>query len=190
MPNSQQSRPLTTDGQLRMLFERTAKLNDKVSALLNPAWGSEMGIIPIDHPLYQGQKPSAAQEEQAAPVDWQAIARQRERELKTEGERKHAAQKERDGAYRERAHLVALLAAMTGDAVIAPALDVPEPGWWIVYLTIGGRQTSWHISPRDAVLFAHVEHVDVEDSRAIWDGHSTEEKYAAITAHTAELAQR
>lgn len=101
-----------------------------------------------------------------------------------------AVEAERDGAYRERAHLVALLAAMTGDAVMAPALDVPEPGWWIVYLTIGGRQASWHISPQDAVLFAHVEHVDVQDARAIWDGHSTEEKYAAIAAHTAELAQR
>lgn len=98
MPNSQQTRPLTTDEQLRMLFERTAKLNDKVSALLAPAWGSEMGIIPTDHPLYQGEKPPAVQEEQGAPVDWQAIAHQRERELMAEGERKRAAQQERDGA--------------------------------------------------------------------------------------------
>ncbi|NJP74323.1 hypothetical protein HCJ99_26405 [Streptomyces sp. C1-2] len=112
------------------------------------------------------------------------------RRTETLRKRAESAEAERDGAYRERAHLVALLAAMTGDAVIAPALDVPEPGWWIVYLTIGGRQASWHISPRDAVLFAHVEHVGVEDARAIWDGHSTEEKYAAIAAHTAELAQR
>ena len=94
MPNSQQSRPLTTEEQFRMLFDRTAKLNDKVSALLAPAWGSEMGIIPTDHPLYQGEKPPAAQEEQGAPVDWQAIAHQRERELRTEGERKRAEQLE------------------------------------------------------------------------------------------------
>ena len=46
---------------------------------------------------------------------------------------------QRDGAYRERAHLVALLAAMTESAVIAPAPDVEEPGWQIAYLRIGGR---------------------------------------------------
>ncbi|MEV1063409.1 hypothetical protein [Streptomyces sp. NPDC050263] len=100
------------------------------------------------------------QQEHATPVDWQAVAAQRERELKTVGEQKHAAEEERDGAYRERAHLVALLAAMTEGAVIASAYDVDEPGWQIVYLYVGGRQASWHISPRDADLFAHVEHVD------------------------------
>ncbi|WP_226966762.1 hypothetical protein [Streptomyces phaeolivaceus] len=96
-------------------------------------------------------------------------------------------ERERDGAYRERAHLVALLAAMTDGAVLAPALDLDEPGWWIAYLNIGGRQASWHISPRDATLFGHVEHVTVDDARAQWDGHTTEEKYAGIAAHTAEL---
>lgn len=100
-----------------------------------------------------------------------------------------AVEAERDGAYRERAHLVALLAAMTDHAVIAPALDVEEPGWWIVYLSLGGRQASWHISPRDATLFGHVEHVTVDDYRAQWDGHTTEEKYAGIAAWTAELAK-
>lgn len=90
------------------------------------------------------------------------------------------AETERDGAYRERAHLVALLAAMTDAAVIAPALDLDEPGWWIVYLTIGGRQASWHISPRDAGLFTHVERVEPDDLRAQWDGHTTEQKYAHI----------
>ncbi|MFH8792231.1 hypothetical protein [Streptomyces sp. NPDC017941] len=97
---------------------------------------------------------------------------------------------ERDGAYRERAHLIALLAAMTPGAVIAPALDLDEPGWWIAYLTLGGRQCSWHIAPRDATLFGHVEHVTVDDDRAQWDGHTAEEKYAGITAWTLELAER
>lgn len=91
---------------------------------------------------------------------------------------------ERNGAYRERAHLVALVAAMTDGAVIAPAPDVEEPGWQIVYLTIGGRQASWHISPRDAELFECVEHASVEDPRAQWDGHSTDDKYARIRQHT------
>jgi hypothetical protein len=96
---------------------------------------------------------------------------------------------ERDGAYRERAHLVALLAAMTDGAVITYAPDVDEPGWQIVYLTLGGRQASWHISPRDAELFTHVERVEYDDPRGHWDGHTTEEKYLGIAAWTAELAQ-
>lgn len=81
-----------------------------------------------------------------------------------------------DGAYRERAHLVALLTTHYR-AVIAPALDLDEAGWWIAYLTIGGRQCSWHISPRDAGLFAHVERVEPDDPRARWDGHTTDAKY-------------
>lgn len=109
------------------------------------------------------------------------------------GEQKHAAEQaeaERDGAYRERAHLVALLAAMTDNAVIAPAPDVDEPGWQIAYLQLGGWQASWHISPRDADLFKNVEHVPADDPRAQWDGHTTAEKYAHIATLTAELAQR
>jgi len=93
-----------------------------------------------------------------------------------------------DHAYRERAHLVALLAAMTPEAVIAPALDVDEPAWKIAYLTIGSRQCSWHIAPRDAELFVHVEHVQADDPRAQWDGHTTIEKYDRIQEHIRRTA--
>jgi hypothetical protein len=94
-----------------------------------------------------------------------------------------------DAAYRERAHLVAWLAAKY-TSVIAPAPDVDEPGWQIVYLTADGCQMSWHISPRDADLFALVPHVPADDPRAQWDGHTADQKYARIRSHTAELAQR
>lgn len=117
--------------------------------------------------------------EQAAPVDWQAIVQQRERELKAEGERRHQAEEERDGAYRERAHLVAWLAAIH-ESVIAPAPDVDEPGWQIVYVYAGGSQMSWHVHPRDADLFTHVKHVMPGHEAAQWDGHTTEQKYARI----------
>ncbi|MCG0066277.1 hypothetical protein L0F81_23800 [Streptomyces tricolor] len=133
---------------------------------------------------------TAEQTEHAAPIDWQAIAQKREHGLKALGEHKHTAEEERDGAYRERAHLVALLAAMTDGAVITYAPDVEEPGWQIVYLTLGGQQCSWHIAPRDADLFEHVERVGALDVRALWDGHTTEEKYTHIAAWTAQLAQR
>lgn len=112
--------------------------------------------------------------EPTTSADWATVARQRENE--------------RDGAYRERAHLVALLAAMTDGAVIAPALDIDdEPGWQIAYLTIGGRQASWHISPRDAELFEHVPHVPADDPRARWDGHTTDDKYDGIRQQTVSL---
>lgn len=94
--------------------------------------------------------------------------------------------RERDGAYRERAQLLGLL-AVHHPAVIAPASDVDSPGWLILYLRIGGRQASWHISPDDAELFDHVEHVAAEDPRAQWDGHTTEEKYAHIQQHAAVI---
>ncbi|MFC8124679.1 hypothetical protein [Streptomyces sp. NPDC057302] len=100
------------------------------------------------------------------------------------------AEAERDAAYRERAHLVALIAAMTDGAVIAPAADVDEPGWLIVFLTIGGRQASWHIAPRDVELFQHVTYVGERDPRAQWDGHTTDAKYEHIAVHTAGLMQR
>ncbi|MGV9282148.1 hypothetical protein [Streptomyces sp. NPDC003730] len=136
------------------------------------------------------QPKESPMQEQAAPVDWKAIVERRERELKTVGEAHQKAEQERDGAYRERAHLLALLAALTDDAVITYAPDVEEPGWQIVYLQLGGHQASWHISPRDADLFAHVERVDVEDPRAQWDGHTTEAKYEQIAAWTADLAEQ
>lgn len=57
--NLQQMRKSTPEEDIRELFSRTAKLNDAVSALLAPGWGSEAGIIPADHPLYVGEKPPA-----------------------------------------------------------------------------------------------------------------------------------
>ncbi|MFF9279551.1 hypothetical protein [Streptomyces griseosporeus] len=91
------------------------------------------------------------------------------------------AEAERDGAYRERTRLLVLIAqGLAEQAVVAPAADVDEPGWQILYLTLHGRQCSWHISPRDADLVAALEHVAADDPRAQWDGHTTDEKYAWI----------
>ncbi|MFJ4847570.1 hypothetical protein [Streptomyces sp. NPDC088733] len=108
--------------------------------------------------------------------------------IREQQQRAEQAEAERDGAYRERAHLVALLAAMTEGAVIAPAPDVEDAGWQIAHLKIGGHQASWHISPRDADLFVHVEHVTVGDRRAQWDGHTTDEKYERIRQETYDRA--
>jgi hypothetical protein len=92
-----------------------------------------------------------------------------------------------DTAHRERAHLVAWLAALH-PAVITEAPDVDEPGWQIVYITADGSQCSWHIAPRDAELFEHVERVQADDPRAQWDGHTTDQKYTRIRLHTRDRA--
>lgn len=98
--------------------------------------------------------------------------------------------KERDGAYRERAHLLAWLAALhPSSAVITPASDVDgEDGWHLLYLVAGGWQMSWHIAPQDVPLFRDVELVEPTDTRAQWDGHGTEQKYQRIRQHTRLLA--
>lgn len=97
--------------------------------------------------------------------------------------------KERDGAYRERAQLLAWLAALhPATTVITQSPDVDEDGWQLLYLVAGGWQMSWHIHPRDAELFRHVTVVDVTDPRAQWDGHGTVQKYERIHNHVRLLA--
>ena len=133
---------------------------------------------------------NAAAYERCINADLRVESRTRGEKLKAEGERRQQAEAARDGAYSERSHLEALLAAMTPGAVVAPASDVDEPGWQILYLIIGGRQASWHISPADAALFDQVPHVAVDDPRAQWDGHTTDDKYAGIREHTRLLWQK
>ncbi|MGW4728889.1 hypothetical protein ACWEQC_06860 [Streptomyces shenzhenensis] len=93
--------------------------------------------------------------------------------------------RERDGAYRERAQLLAWLAALhPSTAVITPAADVTdEDGWHLLYLVAGGWQMSWHIAPHDVPLFKHVTAVDTADPRVQWDGHGTEQKYERLRNH-------
>ncbi|MEU6535551.1 hypothetical protein [Streptomyces sp. NPDC047000] len=93
-------------------------------------------------------------------------------------------EKERDGAYRERAQLLAWLTALhPATSVITASPDVDEDGWQLLYLVAGGWQMSWHIHPRDADLFRHVTVVDVTDPQAQWDGHGTVQKYERIRNH-------
>lgn len=91
------------------------------------------------------------------------------------------------GAYRERAHLVALLAAQYNSWW---AVDPESPDWPVVYVDLpvalpGGSQLSWHISPKDwADLFAHL---GLERRDGTWDGHGTEEKYRRVDEFTRQL---
>jgi hypothetical protein len=80
--------------------------------------------------------------------------------------------------YRERAHLVAHVASLY-PSVIAYS-DPSEPEWPVVYVDSPAGQLSWHLSKDDLDLFPHVPVVPADDSRAQWDGHTTEEKYERI----------
>lgn len=124
-----------------------------------------------------------------AAEHWERAAGKSSRLYAAAENQRDDARAERDGAYRERAQLLAWLAALhPTTAVIAPAPDVDEGGWQILYLVAGGWQMSWHIAPRDAELFTRVEHVPVDDPRAKWDGHTTDQKYTRIRSHTRLLA--
>ncbi|MEV2277842.1 hypothetical protein AB0I72_19880 [Nocardiopsis sp. NPDC049922] len=88
-----------------------------------------------------------------------------------------------DAVYRERAALVAYLAALY-PAVIVPDGDPATPGWSLIYVDTPQGQMSWHLSSDDLDLFAHVPTVDEGPT---WDGHSTE-KYRRLAALTTDQA--
>lgn len=82
--------------------------------------------------------------------------------------------------YRERAHLVALLAAMYPSC---RGQDHLTPEYPVIYIALPTGQVSWHISPSDLDLFGHVP-----PGTVLWDGHTTAEKHERIDQHTARLA--
>lgn len=89
-----------------------------------------------------------------------------------------------DVVYRERAHLVAHLAAVYPSCI--GYTDPAEPDWAVVTIGLPTGQACWHVAPDDMDLFGHVPATREE----LWDGHSAEEKYARLDAHTRALAQR
>lgn len=89
-----------------------------------------------------------------------------------------------DEVYRERAHLVAHLAAIYPSHI--GYSDPEEPDWAVVFISLPTGQACWHVAPDDMDLFRHVR-TDITES---WDGHSTEEKYARLDAHTTQLAHK
>lgn len=73
MPTDAQTRPATPEEDIRELYQRVARLNDVVSALLNPAWGSEHGYLPQGHPLRVDLRAASSDGKQGAPTDSQAV---------------------------------------------------------------------------------------------------------------------
>ncbi|MFJ1865516.1 hypothetical protein ACIOD1_12875 [Streptomyces sp. NPDC088097] len=81
---------------------------------------------------------------------------------------------ERDGAYRERAQLVAHLASLYPSTIGLTDPDAPD--WPVVTINTPTGQMTWHISTIDLDLFEHVE----RSLGPVWDGHTTDEKYERL----------
>jgi len=80
-------------------------------------------------------------------------------------------------AYRERNWLVAFVSRCYL-SYLAPAPDA-EPGFnWIVYIETPEGQLSWHLHDDELPRFGHCPRWKA----AVWDGHTTEEKYERLLA--------
>lgn len=91
---------------------------------------------------------------------------------------------QRNAVYRERAHLVALLAAE--DPSHIGRNDPNAPDWAVLTVELPTGQACWHIAAADMDLFAHVQ--PTPNYARGWDGHTTEEKYQRIREHTTARA--
>jgi len=76
-------------------------------------------------------------------------------------------------AYRERNELAAAFASVVGNAWVG--VDPLEPDWPVLYVDTPAGQVSWHFSPDDKHLIAHVPRRDTP-----WDGHTPEERTARL----------
>lgn len=85
-----------------------------------------------------------------------------------------------DDVYRERARLVANLAARYPSHM--GFTDPLEPDWAVVVVETPEGQMSWHIAPDDQGLFNLVRRTKPTDRP--WDGHTTEEKYERLSRLT------
>lgn len=85
-----------------------------------------------------------------------------------------------DDIYRERARLVAFLAAIYPSH--SGFSDPTEPDWLVVTVETPQGQMSWHVSPDDQGLFNHVRRTRHTDRP--WDEHTTPEKYERLARLT------
>jgi hypothetical protein len=85
---------------------------------------------------------------------------------------------ERDKAYRERADLVAFIAAAHTDATIVYQSEDDE--WPVVIIETRAGQLSWHIAKSDLGAFSALG-LPVVTGEQRWDGHDTPEKYRRLS---------
>lgn len=88
---------------------------------------------------------------------------------------------QKNQAYSERNLLVAALSKVFPSSLERHSEEDSEweNDWrWIVFIDLPSGQASWHIHDSEYELFSHLP---VKAGR-VWDGHSTEEKYARLKA--------
>lgn len=89
----------------------------------------------------------------------------------------------KDQAYEERNRVVALLSTLYPSGVAKTDIEGWNPEWHrCVYIDFPWGQASWHFHDGQAHLFAHLPLYEGE-----YDGHTTEEKYAAIERAVGEI---
>lgn len=82
--------------------------------------------------------------------------------------------------YRERASLVAYLAACYPSVIVTGA-DPDAPDWPVLFVQTPTGQMTWHLAAADLDLFGHVGQVPAGAPAAPkWDGHGTGEKYRRL----------
>jgi hypothetical protein len=117
-------------------------------------------------------------EEQAA-VD-AAAAAERERQ-----------QTETHTLYRERADLLAYLAARHPGGAWLGMTDPAAPDWPVLTVLGATGQMCWHISGNDLDLFEHVPWTrpgSQQNRPPAWDGHTTDEKYDRLRRLVADMS--
>ncbi len=89
--------------------------------------------------------------------------------------------REKNNAYSERNKLVAALSKLFPASLEThPESDLTwENDWrWIVFINLPTGQVSWHIHDSELPQFSHLYRI----CGRVWDGHTTEEKYARLAA--------
>ena len=81
-----------------------------------------------------------------------------------------------NNAYKERNQLVALLSILFPSGKAKTAIEGWDEAWHgCVYIDFPWGQASWHYHSDDEQMFTHLP-----PYKKLWDGHTTEDKYAAI----------
>jgi hypothetical protein len=92
-------------------------------------------------------------------------------------------------AYRDRALLLGLLAAMPGITARLGVDHAADPGFrTVLYLDTPAGQVSFHIADQDRPVLQHVPESAHGDPLARWDGHTKAEARERIMAATRQLA--
>jgi len=103
--------------------------------------------------------------------DMDAAALKRFAELVRADERKNT-----NSAYKERNQLVALLSILFPSGKAKTAIEGWDEAWHgCVYIDFPWGQASWRYHSDDEQMFTHLP-----PYKKLWDGHTTEDKYAAI----------